>query len=268
MASNNEGYLSHSWGLLTRDEGWIKPLLVLAAAQLVPVIGPIGVNGYVLEDVAIDYLEQTPKSLLDQFNILDAQGIRKITELTAAQNVRREEFAIARRYAKMHGARPGFRRVCVRVNSNVANESLGWLWQVNVHVTWRMAVQTAVIQFTANLKLLTAAIVQKDRVVVAHDFQAYSRLLDRSLFAVKFCGEPSVLHFTLLRIERFERRNRATACNGGKRKDCANAYFHVKLTMRHDSLSILFYEQIPLSNASRASMRLNLTLCRIYRCAR
>ena len=49
MASNNEGYLSHSWGLLTRDEGWIKPLLVLAAAQLVPVIGPIGVNGYVLE---------------------------------------------------------------------------------------------------------------------------------------------------------------------------------------------------------------------------
>ncbi|WP_312109975.1 hypothetical protein [Stenotrophomonas indicatrix] len=54
--------------------------------EIIAVIGN-DLNGYVLEDVAIDYLEQTPKSLLDQFNILDAQGIRKITELTAAQNV-------------------------------------------------------------------------------------------------------------------------------------------------------------------------------------
>jgi uncharacterized membrane protein YqiK len=45
-------------------------------------------NGYVLEDVAIDYIEQTPKSSLDPNNILDAEGIRKITELTATQNVR------------------------------------------------------------------------------------------------------------------------------------------------------------------------------------
>ncbi len=54
--------------------------------EIIAVIGN-DLNGYVLEDVAIDYLEQTPKALLDQFNILDAQGIRKITELTAAQNV-------------------------------------------------------------------------------------------------------------------------------------------------------------------------------------
>ena len=53
------------------------------------VINVIGrdLNGYVLEDVAIDYLEQTPKALLDQNNIMDAEGIRKITELTAQQNV-------------------------------------------------------------------------------------------------------------------------------------------------------------------------------------
>lgn len=48
-------------------------------------------NGYVLEDVAIDYLEQTPKASLDPNNILDAEGIRKITEITAAQNVRTNE---------------------------------------------------------------------------------------------------------------------------------------------------------------------------------
>lgn len=57
------------------------------------IIGVIGkdLNGYVLEDAAIDYLEQTPLQRLDPNNILDAQGIRKITELTAAQNVQTNE---------------------------------------------------------------------------------------------------------------------------------------------------------------------------------
>jgi uncharacterized membrane protein YqiK len=55
--------------------------------KIIEVIGN-DLNGYVLEDVAIDYIEQTPKSSLDPSNILDAEGIKKITELTAAQNVR------------------------------------------------------------------------------------------------------------------------------------------------------------------------------------
>ncbi|MDL5037104.1 flotillin family protein [Comamonas resistens] len=54
--------------------------------QIIHVIGN-DLNGYVLEDVAIDYLEQTPKSSLDPNNILDSEGIRKITELTANQNI-------------------------------------------------------------------------------------------------------------------------------------------------------------------------------------
>ena len=49
-------------------------------------------NGYSLEDVAIDYLEQTPKSALDPNNILDSQGIKKITELTATQNIKTNIF--------------------------------------------------------------------------------------------------------------------------------------------------------------------------------
>lgn len=49
-------------------------------------------NGYSLEDVAIDYLEQTPKSSLDPNNILDSQGIKKITELTASQNIQTNIF--------------------------------------------------------------------------------------------------------------------------------------------------------------------------------
>ena len=60
-------------------------------------------NGYVLEDVAIDYLEQTPKASLDSSNILDAEGIKKITQLTAFQNVitneleRDEELAVKKK---------------------------------------------------------------------------------------------------------------------------------------------------------------------------
>lgn len=70
--------------------------------KIIQVIGN-DLNGYVLEDVAIDYLEQTPKSSLDPHNILDAEGIRKITELTAQQNVqtnmfeRDEELAIKKK---------------------------------------------------------------------------------------------------------------------------------------------------------------------------
>lgn len=59
--------------------------------KIIHVIGN-DLNGYVLEDVAIDYLEQTPKSSLDSNNILDAQGIRKITELTAIQNIKTNVF--------------------------------------------------------------------------------------------------------------------------------------------------------------------------------
>ena len=44
-------------------------------------------NGYVLDDAAIDYLEQTELKSLDPNNILDAEGIKKITDLTAREAV-------------------------------------------------------------------------------------------------------------------------------------------------------------------------------------
>lgn len=53
-------------------------------------------NGYKLDDCSIDYLEQTDLQYLKEDNILDAEGIKKITDLTAQQKVkanfiRREE---------------------------------------------------------------------------------------------------------------------------------------------------------------------------------
>ena len=49
-------------------------------------------NGYSLEDVAIDELEQTPLHQHDANNILDAQGISKITERTSIEHKRTNEF--------------------------------------------------------------------------------------------------------------------------------------------------------------------------------
>jgi uncharacterized membrane protein YqiK len=59
--------------------------------EIIKVIGQ-DLNGYVLEDAAIDFLEQTPLEALDKNNILDAEGIKKITQLTTVQNVLTNDF--------------------------------------------------------------------------------------------------------------------------------------------------------------------------------
>lgn len=70
--------------------------------QILEVIGE-DLNGYVLDDAAIDYLEQTPMTALDPKNVMDARGIRKITEITSEQAVqtnviqREEEKAIRKK---------------------------------------------------------------------------------------------------------------------------------------------------------------------------
>lgn len=52
--------------------------------ETIKIIGT-NLNGFVLDDVSIDHLEQTPVEQLDANNILDSEGIKKITELTAEQ---------------------------------------------------------------------------------------------------------------------------------------------------------------------------------------
>ncbi|AKP50814.1 flotillin family protein [Cyclobacterium amurskyense] len=69
--------------------------------EIVDIIGT-DLNGYTLEDCAIDFLEQTPVNYLRADNILDAEGIKKITELTAEQNkkanfIKRDEEKVIRK---------------------------------------------------------------------------------------------------------------------------------------------------------------------------
>jgi uncharacterized membrane protein YqiK len=54
--------------------------------QIIQVIGK-DLNGYVLDDAAIDYLEQTPVEILDPQNVLDSLGIEKITKITTIANI-------------------------------------------------------------------------------------------------------------------------------------------------------------------------------------
>lgn len=54
--------------------------------EILNIIGT-DLNGYILDDCAIDFLEQTPLESLSEDNILDAEGIKKIVELTAKQKV-------------------------------------------------------------------------------------------------------------------------------------------------------------------------------------
>jgi len=59
---------------LTRERDRFKDQVIMVIGQ--------DLNGYVLDDVAIDHLEQTPIEFLDPGNVLDAQGIKKIKSLT------------------------------------------------------------------------------------------------------------------------------------------------------------------------------------------
>lgn len=48
MQSRELGFMS-SWRMLTRDKGWVKPLLVLTLVGWIPILGQIAVLGYGLE---------------------------------------------------------------------------------------------------------------------------------------------------------------------------------------------------------------------------
>jgi uncharacterized membrane protein YqiK len=50
-------------------------------------------DGFLLQDVAIDYLEQTPLDQHDPNNVLDSEGIKKITEITQRELVVANEFS-------------------------------------------------------------------------------------------------------------------------------------------------------------------------------
>jgi uncharacterized membrane protein YqiK len=61
--------------------------------EVIQVIGQ-DLQGYVLDDIAIERIAQTPIDQLDPNDMLDAEGIRKIVERTTQEKVRRNELEL------------------------------------------------------------------------------------------------------------------------------------------------------------------------------
>ena len=72
------GYFKQAWGLLTRDKGWFKPLLVMAAADCVPIVGFLGNQGYALEWARLTAwgVDASPKQKNVQVGQCIASGFR------------------------------------------------------------------------------------------------------------------------------------------------------------------------------------------------
>ncbi len=68
--------------------------------QVFAIIGR-DLDGYVLDDIAIDRIEQTPLEVLDPNNILDAEGIKKIVEITEERGRHRAEIEAAARRRRL-----------------------------------------------------------------------------------------------------------------------------------------------------------------------
>ena len=43
------GYLGRAWRDLTSEQGWWQPVVILALVNLIPIVGPLIVVGYMLD---------------------------------------------------------------------------------------------------------------------------------------------------------------------------------------------------------------------------
>ncbi|MBB5130364.1 putative membrane protein YqiK [Thermocatellispora tengchongensis] len=137
--------------------------------QIIRVIGT-DLNGYSLEDAAIDFLEQTPMSQLDPANILDAQGIRKITELTASENVRTNEY---RRQEEKEITRQNVdaREAILELERRQADAEIKQKREIET-MKAREEAEIARVQAEERLKAQTAAIRTDEQIGIQHENRA------------------------------------------------------------------------------------------------
>ena len=84
MLSNELGFTT-SWKMLTRDKGWIKPILVLTLVGWVPILGQIAVLGYGLEWARLTAwgIDAAPKQRgVDYGKVLTTGGIAFLVNLS------------------------------------------------------------------------------------------------------------------------------------------------------------------------------------------
>ena len=134
--------------------------------EIVDIIGT-DLNGYTLEDCAIDYLEQTPVSFLKADNILDAEGIKKITELTATQNmksnlIKRDEEKVIRKQDVEA------REAILELDKQLAEKEEQQLREIS-NIKARESAEILKVQEEERLKSETARIATEEKVKVAEE---------------------------------------------------------------------------------------------------
>lgn len=134
--------------------------------EIVDIIGT-DLNGYTLEDCAIDYLEQTPVNFLKPDNILDAEGIKKITELTAVQNmkanlIKRDEEKVIRKQDVEA------REAILELDKQLAEKEEQQKREI-ANIKAREEAERLKVQEEERLKAETARIVTEEKVKVAEE---------------------------------------------------------------------------------------------------
>ncbi len=132
--------------------------------QILKVIGT-DLNGYVLDDCAIDFLEQTPLEMHNPHNILDAEGIKKITELTAKEHMRANE--ITREKEKTIKKQDVEAREAILALERQQVEAEQKQQREIAEVTAREQAQAAKVQQEERLKAENARIATEEQVNVA-----------------------------------------------------------------------------------------------------
>ncbi len=134
--------------------------------EIIKVIGT-DLNGYILDDAAIDYLEQTQLEHLDPNNILDSEGIKKIVDLTANQAIlanaisRNKEKVIKKQDVEAREAILELERQQVDAEQKQAREIM--------EVTAREQAQGAVVQQEERLRSERVRITTAQEVAVAEE---------------------------------------------------------------------------------------------------
>ncbi len=124
-------------------------------------------QGYEMVSVAIDYLEQTPLEMLNPNNILDAEGIKKITDLTSREAIRsndierEKEKAITKQDVEAREAILALERQQVEAEERQKREI--------VEVTAREVAQGQVIEQEELLRSENARIATEEEVAVREE---------------------------------------------------------------------------------------------------
>jgi uncharacterized membrane protein YqiK len=134
--------------------------------EIINIIGT-DLNGYTLEDCAIDYLEQTPVKFLKPDNILDAEGIKKITELTAIQNmksnlIKRDEEKVIRKQDVEA------REAILELDKQLAEKEEQQKREI-ANIKSREGAEIAKVSEEERLKSETARIITEEKVKVAEE---------------------------------------------------------------------------------------------------